>query len=543
MTHRSAHGASSPPGILGIPGIPGTPGILRFLAIPSILALAACGGPDAPAEHPVAEVADAGTEPTADAATTPAVAIDPNANNDSFSYLEEVSSDKALAFARAHNDKSEKELTADPGFKALEARLFSIYSSKERIPQPRIVPGGVRNFWTDADHPRGLWRQTTLAEYKKPNPDWKILLDIGALGKAESESWVFHGSDCLPPLRKRCLISLSRGGGDAEVVREFDVDKKAFVAEGFSLKEGKSSVGWKDENTLFVGSDFGGDSLTRAGYPRIAKEWKRGTPISAAKTVFEGLVTDSGAGCGRDFSHGHKLDICSRQIDNEHNELSIWKNGAFVKIDKPADADATIWNDEILIRLRSPWTLAAPATPASLAATPAAAMPPTTYAKGTLLAENLDAFLKGDRVFQVLFEPTAHSSLDTFVGTKNRLYVNALKDVRNSVTMFTRNPTTRAPRVGPALCSTRKPVSSESIRTKRTRATTCGSGSRTSRCLRPSRSTARRLANSRSSNNRLHFSMRARWSRSNISRPPRTERKFPTWKWRARTAMAQSLLC
>lgn len=349
----------------------------------------------------------------------------PTVKNEDFLYLEDVNGEKALAFARAHNEKSEKGLAADPGFAALQARLFSIYSSKERIPAPRMANDVVRNFWTDSEHPRGLWRQTTLAEYKKPKPNWTTLLDIDALGKAENQSFVYHGSTCFYPLRKKCLVHLSKGGGDAEIVREFDTDTKTFVKDGFALAEAKSRVSWKDENTVYVSTDFGAGSLTKAGYPRTVREWKRGTQLSAAPQIFEVREADISASCSRDFDHDRVRDFCTRAIDFEHSQTSLRKDGKLVPIDKPDDADLDTWDDELLLRLRSDWITGSPAV---------------TYKKGSLLAIDLDGFLKGERGFQVLFEPTKNSSLADTTGTKTRLVLDVLTDVRNTIVTFARKP-------------------------------------------------------------------------------------------------------
>jgi prolyl oligopeptidase len=368
-------------------------------------------------------------DPGADASTAPVASIAPPApaepKNEDFLYLEEVTGEKALGFARSHNAVSEKTLTSDAGFAALQARLFSIYSSKERIPSPSIYNETLRNFWTDSEHPRGLLRQTTFADYKKPKPTWTTLLDIDALGKAENESFVYHGSACLYPQRTRCLISLSKGGGDAAIVREFDIEKKAFVPGGFTLPEAKSRIHWKDENTVFVATDFGAGSLTKAGYPRIVKEWKRGTPLTAAVMIFEVKDTDIAASCQRDFGHDRKRDVCVRAIDFENSELLLRRDEKLVHIDKPDDADGDIWDDELLVRLRSDWIAGSPAV---------------TYKKGSLLAVSLEAFLKGDRQLQVLFEPTKNSSLSDFSGTKTRLFLNVLTDVKNQVIAFSRKP-------------------------------------------------------------------------------------------------------
>lgn len=375
----------------------------------------ACGGSDTtPPKLPPPTSSDGGAVLRANASAS-------SVRDDDFAYLEDVSGDKALAFARAHNAVSKKELTEKKGFRALESRLFSIFSSKEKIPRPQMAHDSVRNFWTDADHPRGLWRQTTLADYKTAKPTWTTLLDVDALGKAENESFVFKQAPCLPPLRKKCLVQLSRGGGDAVVVREFDTDKKAFVSDGFVVPEGKTVIAWKDENTLYVGADSGAGSLTKSGYPRTIREWKRGAPLASAPVVFEVKENDIEAACSRDFDHGKKRDFCERVIDFEHTEVSMFQNGKLVKLEKPEDADYGTWDTELVFRLRSDWSPSG-----------------KIYRKGSLIITGLDAFMAGKRDFQVLFEPTKQSSLAGWSGTKTRIVVNVLSDVKNQVTTFAR---------------------------------------------------------------------------------------------------------
>src|SRR6266705_1082046 len=119
----------------------------------------------------------------------------------------------------------------------LEERFLSILNSNERIPYVSKIGERYYNFWRDAQHERGLWRRTTLEEYRKPSPQWETVLDLDALGTAEKESWVWEGANTLEPENRRCLISLSRGGADARVVREFDLVTKQFVPDGFTLPE------------------------------------------------------------------------------------------------------------------------------------------------------------------------------------------------------------------------------------------------------------------------------------------------------------------
>src|SRR5262249_42021496 len=146
------------------------------------------------------------------------------------------------------------------------------------------IPGVMRlgeflyNFWQDASHPRGLWRRTTLDEYRKDSPEWDVIVDVDALAAAEGENWVFGGAGLNSPNFERGLVALSRGGSDASVVREFDMTTRQFVVDGFNLPEAKSDVDFEDDDTVLVSTDFGEGSLTASGYPRVIKRWRRGTP-------------------------------------------------------------------------------------------------------------------------------------------------------------------------------------------------------------------------------------------------------------------------
>lgn len=229
-------------------------------------------------------------------ATTAALSFTPAAmtqTQDPYLWLEDVTGERALAWVRERNAESEGTLQATPGFAQLKASLREVLDSKEQIPYVRRMGDQLYNLWKDAANPRGLWRRTTLAEYRKAQPAWETVLDIDALGKAEKENWVWAGATCLGPEYRRCLVQLSRGGADATVTREFDTVTKRFVDGGFQLPEAKTmALEWADENRLYVATDFGPGTLTDSGYPRVVKEWKRGTPLAQAKTVYEGRRED-----------------------------------------------------------------------------------------------------------------------------------------------------------------------------------------------------------------------------------------------------------
>jgi len=343
---------------------------------------------------------------------------------DPYAWLEDVTGEKAMAWVRARNAESAKELESGDTFKTLEADILKILDSDARIPYVSKAGAFYYNFWRDAKNPRGVWRRTTLEEYRKPAPRWETVLDVDALGAAEKQSWVFHGANFLRPDYRRCLISLSRGGADASVTREFDVETKSFVKDGFELPEAKSQLSWIDIDTVFVGTDFGAGSMTTSGYPRIAKSWKRGTPLSSAKLVYEGKPTDMSASAFHDSTKGFERDFVVRTPSFFTSETFVLdKNGATRKIDVPDDADSSVDREWLTIRPRTSWTVGG-----------------RTYAGGSLLAARFDDFMAGKRDITVLFEPTATTSLDGYNWTRHYLVLNVLDDVKNRLYVLTPGP-------------------------------------------------------------------------------------------------------
>nr|WP_229467559.1 prolyl oligopeptidase family serine peptidase [Massilia sp. Mn16-1_5] len=332
---------------------------------------------------------------------------------DPYLWLEDVGGDKPLAWVREHNAVSEKAL-GGAAHDALRTRLQSILDAKERIPYVSRHGDYLYNFWRDADHVRGIWRRTTMIEYRKAAPRWETVIDLDALARLENENWVWAGTTCLEPRGTRCLVSLSRGGGDAEVVREFDLEARAFVKDGFALPEAKSSVAWIDRDTLFVATDFGPGSMTSSGYPRIVKQWKRGTPLANAVPVFEAGLKDLSASARKDMTPGFEREFVTRQIGFYSSELFLRRDGRLRKIEKPDDANAYAVRDQLLLELRSDWTVAGRSWP-----------------QGSLLAIDFERFLGGARDFEPLFTPNATSSLDGVAVTRGALLLTVLDKVKN----------------------------------------------------------------------------------------------------------------
>lgn len=218
---------------------------------------------------------------------------------DPFLWLEEVEGDEALAWVHAENERSLEVLKADPVFADYLAAATEIATSSDRIPYISIRDGMAYNFWQDETSVRGVWRRTSLESYQSKSPEWETVLDFDALAEAEDANWVFKGADCYNPKDGGgwvCLVSLSNGGKDAVEVREFDLETKSFVDNGFFSPEAKQQIAWVDRDTLLIGTDWGldGTTLTESGYPSVVKRWTRGTPLDSAVTLFEADKTDVG---------------------------------------------------------------------------------------------------------------------------------------------------------------------------------------------------------------------------------------------------------
>ena len=341
-----------------------------------------------------------------------------SANMDPYLWLEEVQSDKALAWVRERNAVSTALLQAQPLFADNRAKVLDVLNNRDQIPRVTRRGDYLYNFWRDAKNPRGLWRRTHLEEYRKVQPKWDVLIDLDALGKAENENWVWGGSDCLAPDYNRCLISVSRGGADAKVTREFDIAKREFVKDGFYLPEAKSQLDWVDINTVYVGTDFGPGSMTRSGYARIIKRWKRGTPISEAQFVYEAKESDVAAFATVDKTPNFERTIFGRSADFYNTEINVLVDGKLVKIDKPSDASLSWQREWAFLLLKSDFKLAE-----------------RTYKSGSLLAIKFDALMRGERSFELLFEPTATRSLSRSGPTTTRdfLLLNILDNVSGRI--------------------------------------------------------------------------------------------------------------
>ncbi|HEX8387175.1 MAG TPA: prolyl oligopeptidase family serine peptidase, partial [Rubricoccaceae bacterium] len=342
-----------------------------------------------------------------------------SADDDPFRWLEDVEGDSAMAWVEAHNASTLAELGARPEYDDLYRRSLAILTSDDRIAAPEVLGDRVYNFWTDAGHPRGVWRRTAWDEYLDGAPAWETVLDLGALGAAEGVNWAWGGATCLEPDYRRCLVRLSRGGADATEVREFDTETRRFVDGGFALPEAKSSMTWVDEDTVLLSTDFGEGSMTPSGYPRVVKRWARGTPLAAAETVFEAAPTDMGAWAFAFVSGDRRVAGVAHRPSFFEATYHVLHDGALVPLDLPLDAEAALAGDHFSVQLRSEWTVGG-----------------RTHTPGTVLALRYEDFLDGGRDFETVFVPGPRQTVQYVTTVADDLLVSTLDDVRGSLHRF-----------------------------------------------------------------------------------------------------------
>ncbi|MGE5496441.1 MAG: prolyl oligopeptidase family serine peptidase [Syntrophothermus sp.] len=338
-------------------------------------------------------------------------------DKDPFLWLEDVDGAKSLEWVKAHNDITVNELKKNPAFGDIYNTAYEVLNSREKIAYPSFTGKYIYNFWQDEKNERGLWRRTTLDKYLSSDPQWDVLLDIDSLSKAEGIQWVYKGSDQLYPDFNLCLVSLSKGGGDAVEVREFDVTKKQFVKDGFFVPAAKNNVGWIDRNTVYIGTDFGPGSMTSSGYPRLVKIWKRGTSLKDAQTVFSGEATDVSSSAYVINTPERTYHFIYRGVTFFTRQVFAVENGKQIRLDIPEDAEFNgIFQKMMLVSLKSDWETGG-----------------RKFKQGSLLSISYDEFMTGSRNFSVVAEPSERLSIESVTTTKNYVIIKVLNNVSSEL--------------------------------------------------------------------------------------------------------------
>jgi prolyl oligopeptidase len=348
-------------------------------------------------------------------------------DDDPYVWMEEIEGPRALEWAKAENARSLPQLQNDPRYAGLYADALQIATAKDRIPAVAFAgDGGLWDYWQDADHVRGVWRKTTVESYRSGDPQWRTILDLDALAKAENANWVWKGADCLPPDDRLCLVSLSDGGKDAVEVREFDTEAGAFVEGGFRLPEGKHRFDWIDEDTLLVVTEWEEGDVTTSGYPFIAKLLKRGQALADAKQVFTGQKSDGGYGVQsivlREPDGAVKAVVIQRPLDTFNAEYYLLSGDRPLRLDLPRKSSLQGYLDgRVLVSLEEDWAAKG-------------------MKEGDLVDFDLAAFKRkpGDLTPSLVVRPTETQSIEQVATTRTRLVVALFDNVKGQVLSYRR---------------------------------------------------------------------------------------------------------
>ncbi|MBA3706264.1 MAG: S9 family peptidase [Bacteroidetes bacterium] len=339
---------------------------------------------------------------------------------DPYMWLEEVDGAKAIEFVNQQNKATVDKLSAEKNYQNIFTKSLEVFNSTDRIIYPNIQGEFTYNFWQDKDHIRGILRRTPKASYYSGSPVWEILLDVDEIAKKDNINWVFKGSQGLYPNYTRFLISLSKGGGDAVVIKEFDVNTKSFIENGFYIDEAKGAASYLDENTLIVSTNFGEGTMNTSGYARQVRIWKRGTSLKDAQLIFEGAKTDVGAGGSILRDGAINYTYVSNAITFYTSQSFIWKNNRLVKLDIPDDCQMnSLLKNQLVIDLKSDW-----------------AVDGKLFKQGAILSLNFTSLIQGKKEIQLILQPDEFTSVSGISSTKNKLLVNLLSNVKNELYIY-----------------------------------------------------------------------------------------------------------
>jgi prolyl oligopeptidase len=336
----------------------------------------------------------------------------PSNQSDTYAWLEDIHGAKPLAWVAEQNKTSLGPLKSDPRYQKNYDSILEVLDATDRIPTGSLSHGFVYNFWQDAANPKGLWRRTTVADYQNAAPRWDVLLDIDVLAKADKENWVFKGAECSPG-EVRCMIRLSRGGGDAVVIREYDLKAKKLADDGFQLSEAKADASYLDDDTVLFATAKDGE--TSSGYARIVKQWRRGEKLAAAKTLYQGEASDVASAPATFHTKQGNAGLVIRAVSFFESDYFALENGAVKKLSLPRSADVKGFFDGAWIAtLRQSFEAGGVSLP-----------------KGALVA-----FREGAKP-QTIFAPGARQSIESVGIGRDKIYAAITDNVIGAVHVFT----------------------------------------------------------------------------------------------------------
>jgi prolyl oligopeptidase len=208
------------------------------------------------------------------------------------------------------------------------------------------------------------------------------------------------------------LVRLSRGGGDAVVIREYDLKARSLASDGFAMPEAKTDASYLDDDTVLYATAKDGE--TSSGYARIVKQWRRGTP--GAKTLFEGETGDVASSAATFHTKEGNAGLVIRAVSFFEADYFALESGAVRKLPLPRSADMKgLYDGAWIATLREAFAADGVSLP-----------------KGALVA-----FRAGARP-EAIFAPGPRQSIESVGIGRDKIYVSITDNVIGAVHVFTR---------------------------------------------------------------------------------------------------------
>ena len=231
---------------------------------------------------------------------------------------------------------------------------------------------------------------------------------------------------------------MSFGGKDEFFFKEWDLEKKDFVKNGFEPKassgkllEGKFTVpNWIDQDTIIANVLLHKEDVTNSLYPNSLYIWKRGEPIEKAKKIIEipkeYMRVSAGKLLADDISSSLIFVSADKDFYNYDNYILDAKDEGLKlqKINMPSDATISgSFKEYTFWLLRSDWQFNG-----------------NNIKAGSLVALHWQDLLKADSdkaSLKILFTPTKQEVFE-FVGiTKDTVFLASYENVISKVVTFT----------------------------------------------------------------------------------------------------------
>ncbi len=346
---------------------------------------------------------------------------------DPFMWLEDVDAEQSMDWVHQQNKNTADQYKSMPLYAELYEQALSTLNNKSRIPSVSQRGEWVYNYWKDEKNPRGIYRRAQLKDFNKnAEPKWQTVLDMDLYNAEHEGNWVFKGMNCLAPEYRRCLVSISPGGGDAVMLQEFNMKDKKFIKDGFSLPKSKMRATWRDKDHLFVATDFGPGSMTASGYPRIMKLWQRGTELSAAKTLLEASPESVSVYAYRSGKGDTAKDFIIDSTSFWTNQYYQWVDDKALAFDIPQSATVNgVFQGKVIISLQEDWQFQG-----------------QNLSEGAVLMIN-PAVLTGQKTvvesddWQVFLQPAANENIESINTSDETVIVTLLSDVVSQVKVYT----------------------------------------------------------------------------------------------------------